>query len=106
MSADDSASLLEALERSKGELLAKPATSPTETLSEVQQWLSDQRYEMILTPACRYCTQPVNPWAHGDWDLSRRLLATPHRYYRVSTHRCDTEVPSRSSNRDYLASHR
>jgi hypothetical protein len=43
MNADDSTSLLEALERSKVELLAKPATSPTETLSEVQQWLYDQK---------------------------------------------------------------
>jgi hypothetical protein len=63
-----SACLLEALERSKGELLAKPATSPTETLSEVQQWLCDQKGVTMLTPACRYYTRPVNPWAH-DWDL-------------------------------------
>jgi hypothetical protein len=24
---------------------------------------------MILTPTCRYCLKPVNPWVHGDWDI-------------------------------------
>lgn len=29
----------------------------------------ETRNRIMRRPVCRYCSTPVNPWAHGDWEL-------------------------------------